>query len=122
MPRVTITLAGRAPLADRFRLSRIDRDIRLAPDNASIPALSDPPLLRRILGNKTRWLKRPSGKSREETPLGASGRRERRKHASSYLMQSFAYFAKPIRFLETHDPYSTPRATAFNGVQAAEAV
>ncbi len=78
--------------------------------------------LRRILERKTRWLKRPSGKSREETPLGASGRRERRKHASSYLMQSFAYFAKPIRFLETHDPYSTPRATAFNGVQAAEAV
>ena len=41
-------------------------------------------------------------------PWGASGRRERRKHASSYLMQSFAYFTKPIRFLETHDPYSTP--------------
>ena len=41
-------------------------------------------------------------------PWGASGRRERRKHASSYLMQSLAYFTKPIRFLETHEPYSTP--------------
>jgi hypothetical protein len=38
-------------------------------------------------------------------PWGASARRERRKHAFSYLVQSFAYFTKPIRFLETHDPY-----------------
>ena len=130
MARVTIALAGRAPLADPLRLSRIDRDIRFAPDNASIPALSGPPCyagsLRRILGKKTRWLKRPSGKSREETPLG--GLWTARTPKTCLLLpdavlrvfrETNTISRNTRRVLNAAD---VARATAFNLVQAAEAV
>ena len=104
--------------------------MRFTPDNASIPALSGLPScagsLRRVLGKSTRWLKRPSGKSREETPLG--GLWTVRTPKASLLLpdavlrvfhETNTIFRNTRPVLNAAD---VARATAFNVVQAAEAV
>jgi hypothetical protein len=88
------------------------------------------PLLRRIatriLGKKTRWLKRPSGKSREETPLG--GLWTARTPKTCLLLpdavlrvfrETNTIFGNTRPVLNAAD---VARATAFNVVQDAEAV
>ncbi len=58
-------------------------------------------------------------------PWGASGRRERRKHASSYLMVLRVFHETNTIFRNTRtvlNAADVARAAAFNVVQAAEAV
>jgi len=82
--------------------------------------------LRRILGKKTRWLKRPSGKSREETPLGGLWTARTPKTCLLLADAVLRVFRETDTIFGNTRPAlnaaDVARATAFNVVQAAEAV